>query len=161
MCFLIVCAHDRLLLYYLSSIGQGANCALESTAIFCKTCQDLSSAELSPTDLANAIVKEFDNRRHRDAIAAVDLTYGGIGARKSRGRYNAPLSYKLQIMSIMMLNKISLGIVPQPALLRLMKGENLSYETARKYNFYYEKAICLSALVAVSAPVIAWYRQRK
>jgi len=143
------------------SLGQGANCALESVAIFCRTCKNIisSSSAASPQKLASAIIQQFDEKRLDDAHAAVDLTFGGIGSTKSRGQKNAPLSYKLQIMGMMLLHKITVGIVPKPALFRLMTGEVVSYSTAKLYNFYYEKIICVSALVALSLPVLAWYHR--
>jgi kynurenine 3-monooxygenase len=135
------------------SLGQGGNCALESAAIFCQTVHDLADT-LDSSSWSTTVVREFNARRHEDAIAAVDLTYGGIGARKSRGRGNAPLSFKLQMGGMMLLNKLTMGVVPKPALLRLMMGDNLPYSTARRYNFYYEKLICVGA---VTVPVLAWY----
>jgi hypothetical protein len=65
----------------------------------------------------------------------------------------APLSFKLQMGGMMLLNVLIMGVVPKPALLRIMMGDNLPY-TARRYNFYYEKLICIGA---VTAPVLAWY----
>jgi 2-polyprenyl-6-methoxyphenol hydroxylase-like FAD-dependent oxidoreductase len=138
------------------SLGQGANCALESVAVFCETIDDIAAGKVveSSSSWSETVVKEFNSRRHKDAIAAVDLTYGGIGARKSRGRGNAPLSYKLQVAGMMLLNKLTKGVVPKPALLRLMMGDTLAYSKARDMNFFYEKLICLGAL---SLPVLAWY----
>jgi kynurenine 3-monooxygenase len=135
------------------SLGQGANCALESAAIFCQTVHDVADT-LDSSSWSATVVREFNERRHEDAIAAVDLTYGGIGARKSRGRGNAPLSFKLQMGGMMLLNKLTMGVVPKPAMLRVLMGENLPYSTARRYNFYYEKLICIGA---VTVPVLAWY----
>jgi len=141
------------------SLGQGANCALESVAIFCRTCRNIisTSSAVSPQQLVRAIIQQFDEKRLDDAHAAVDLTFGGIGSTKCRGQKNAPLSYKLQVMGMMLLNKITLGIVPKPALIRLMTGETISYSTAKSYNFHYEKIICVSALVALALPILAWY----
>jgi len=104
-----------------------------------------------------AVIREFDAERLGDAHAAVDLTFGGIGSTKCRGQKNAPLSYKLQIAGMMLLHKLTAGLVPKPALLRLMAGEVLSYSTAKMWNFRYEKVICVSALVAASLPFLAWY----
>jgi hypothetical protein len=55
---------------------------------------------------------------------------------------------------MMLLNKLTMGVVPKPAMLRVLMGENLPYSTARRYNFYYEKLICVGA---VTVPVLAWY----
>lgn len=149
------------------SLGQGANCALESVAVFCQACRDIvgskkasASAHTTPKLVASAIVQEFNAKRHADATAAVDLTFGGIGARTSRGRQNAPLSYKLQVMGMMLLNKITLGIVPKPALLRLMGGDCTSYATLHKFNFRYEPAMCVSALALLCVPfVVRWMKR--
>jgi kynurenine 3-monooxygenase len=143
------------------SLGQGANCALESAAVFCQTVDDvvdtldLTSTTSTLSSWSETVVREFNTRRHAEGIAAVDLTYGGIGARKSRGRGNAPISYKLQVAGMMLLNKFTMGVVPKPALLRLMMGEDLAYSKAKQMNFYYEKLICVGA---VAVPVLAyWY----
>ncbi len=102
---------------------------------------------------------EFNKNRFDDAKAAVDLTYGGIGARKSRGRANAPLSFKLQVAGMYLLNKLTLGLVPPPAMIRLLRGDNIPYTRARAYNFVLEKYICACALLAVaSIPIALRYR---
>lgn len=151
------------------SLGQGCNCALESVAVFCKTMDDLAGFALNSnssdtdsgttlTSWAEMVVHEFHQRRHADACAAVDLTYGGIGARKSRGRQNAPLSFKMQVAGMMLLHKLSFGFVPRPALLRVMAGDDVPYSTAKNFNFYYEKMLCLGAL-AVSTALVFWIKQ--
>jgi kynurenine 3-monooxygenase len=144
------------------SLGQGANAALESAAIFCETARDISKTATFATaaDWSAALIAEFNRRRHADAVAAVNLTYGGIGARKSRGRGNAPLSYKLQIGGMMLLHKLTLGVVPKPALLRLMTGDCMPYSKALRFNFYYEKMICLLGLALLGAPVV-WYKFKR
>jgi len=141
------------------SLGQGANCALETAAVFCEAVADASQRQkASSADWSAAIVAEFNDRRHADAVAAVDLTYGGIGARTSRGRGNSPVSFKLQVAGMMLFHKLTLGLVPKPALLRIMGGDSdLSYAQARAYNFYYEKWICVIGLALMSAPVAAWW----
>jgi len=133
------------------SLGQGANCALESVAVFVRCLDELANKDEEKGEIASSWTKElvqrFQDARFEDAVAAVDLTYGGIGARKSRGRINAPFSYKLQMIGMMLLHKLTFGIVPMPALLRLMTGsKDLSYSTAKRFNFHYEKYICLGAL---------------
>ena len=146
------------------SLGQGANCSLESTGVFCQVCRDIllsstpSSAE--PAELASAIVQEFNARRHANAMAAVDLTFGGIGGRLARGRQNASLSYKLQVLGIMLLNKTTLGLIPRPALLRTMDGDTSPYTTLWRYNFVYERVICVSALAAVCVPLVLGWAKR-
>jgi 2-polyprenyl-6-methoxyphenol hydroxylase-like FAD-dependent oxidoreductase len=130
------------------SLGQGANCALETVAVFAKCLETVDDTENDTiTSWAEQLVATFREARFEDARAAVDLTYGGIGARKCRGRQNAPVSYKLQMVGMMLLHKMTLGIVPMPAMLKLMIGHSgYSYTTAKKFNFYYEKYICLGAL---------------
>ena len=151
------------------SLGQGCNCALESVAVFCKTMDDLAGFALNHSKNSNTgtttatwaemVVREFNQRRYVDAFAAVDLTYGGIGARKARGRQNAPLSFKLQVAGMMLLHKLSFGLVPKPALLRIMAGDDVPYSSAKNFNFYYEKMICMGALT-VSIALFYWNKQR-
>jgi kynurenine 3-monooxygenase len=131
------------------SLGQGANCALESVAVFVRCLDELArkGTESSSSSWTKELIQTYHDARFEDAKAAVDLTYGGIGSRKSRGRLNAPLSYKLQMVGMVLLHKLTFGIVPMPALLRIMMGKEISYSTAKKFNFYYEKYICLGALV--------------
>uniref|UniRef100_A0A7S2U7R1 FAD-binding domain-containing protein n=1 Tax=Attheya septentrionalis TaxID=420275 RepID=A0A7S2U7R1_9STRA len=140
------------------SLGQGANCALESAAVFSETVGDIVAGKvtLAGKSWGEVVVEEFNKRRHADALAAVDLTYGGIGARKSRGRNNAPLSYKAQVVGMMLLNKLTLGIVPKPALIRLMMGQPVPYSTARKWNFIYEKLVCLGAVLMITVALVLY-----
>lgn len=141
------------------SLGQGANCALESAGIFAETIRDVAAKKLAMgsglISWSEMVVREFQQRRHADALAAVDLTYGGIGARRSRGRQNAPLLFKLQVAVMMLLNKVSLGLLPKPALLRILSGEPVPYATAHRWNFFYEKWICGALGAAVAASVAA------
>lgn len=146
------------------SLGQGANCALESVAVFSKCLKTAKSQD--STNWTRDLCQAFHDARYEDATAAVQLTYGGMGSRKSRGRQNSPLSYKLQIGGMMLLHKLTAGIVPKPALLRLMGGsDSLSYSKAHAFNFYYEKAICLGFLATVVAvPTLllsSWPRQSR
>eukprot|EP00533_Pseudo-nitzschia_delicatissima_P002225 CAMPEP_0116094992 /NCGR_PEP_ID=MMETSP0327-20121206/9425_1 /TAXON_ID=44447 /ORGANISM="Pseudo-nitzschia delicatissima, Strain B596" /LENGTH=490 /DNA_ID=CAMNT_0003586629 /DNA_START=105 /DNA_END=1577 /DNA_ORIENTATION=- len=133
------------------SLGQGANCALESVAVFVKCLDELNASDKnSKKPWTSCLIENFEIARSDDAIAAVDLTYGGIGARESRGRMNAPLSSKLQMIGMMLLHKLTLGVVPMPALLRVLMGtKGLSYSTAKKFHFGYEKYICWGALASV------------
>jgi len=144
------------------SLGQGANCALESAGVFAETIRDIASSgkvageegTSSASSWPELVVNEFQRRRHKDVLAAVDLTYGGIGGRQSRGRLNAPLSYKLQIAGMMLLNKLSMGVFPKPALLRLLYGDPIPYSKAHKWNFFYEKWIC-RGLATVTVAFVA------
>ena len=75
-------------------LRQGANCALESVAIFFRCLDALArkGTKSSSSLWTNELIQTYHNARFEDAKAAVDPTYGGIGSRKSRGRLNAPLS---------------------------------------------------------------------
>lgn len=133
------------------SLGQGANCSLETVGVFVRCLDQLESEYKVNNEITLSWIKElverFDKSRFKDATAAVDLTYGGIGARNTRGRLNAPLSYKLQLIGMMLLHKLTFGVVPMPALIEVMKGsKDYSYSTARKFHFFYEKYICLGSL---------------
>mmetsp|Transcript_26128 Transcript_26128/g.26564 ORF Transcript_26128/g.26564 Transcript_26128/m.26564 type:complete len:159 (+) Transcript_26128:164-640(+) len=145
------------------SLGQGANCALESVAVFTQCLDELSKKKNDSDEQEDCwtreLVQKYTDARFEDVTAAVDLTYGGIGTRKSRGRLNAPLSYKLQFVGMMLLNKLTFGLVPMPALLQIMKGRKLSYSTARKYNFYYEKVIVVGSLVGTIAALSTTWSQ--
>lgn len=152
------------------SLGQGANCALESVGVFCKCLDKLEDTAATSTTTAGndntafwigALIREFSNARSEDAVAAVDLTYGGIGARQSRGRLNAPLSSKLQMIGMMLLHKLTLGVLPMPALLKILMGSNdLSYSTAKKFHFGYEKYICGTAALLVLAGMATFLLDR-
>merc|ERR1712003_8103 len=141
------------------SLGQGANCALETVAVFIDTLDGISNENNVEMDYKRSnnikwskLIEKFNLRRHRDVIAAVDLTYGGIGKRESRGRQNTSLSYKLQILIMMLLSVFTGGIVPKPALFRLMEGsDKVSYSKIRSYHFYYERIAVLNVLVVISA----------
>lgn len=134
------------------SLGQGANCALESASVFVQVMHD-STLQDHSADWSSQVVTTFEERRGEDARAAVDLTYGGIGARKARGRGNTPLSFKLQVASIMLLHKLTCGIVPMPALLLVMMGKPVPYAKASKYHFNYEKRICVGSFLVLGGAV--------
>lgn len=81
-------------------------------------------------------------------MAVVDLTYGGIGGTKVRNVAHAPLMFKLQILIMMILHKLSAGLVPMPALLRIQKGDaSVSYSTLSWQNKI-EKYLTHGAVVA-------------
>merc|ERR1712106_219140 len=103
-----------------------------------------------------SLVQAYNDTRLEDAQAAVDLTYGGIGARESRGRQNAPITFKLQIAGMMVLHKLTLGVVPMPALIQLLMGSKVSYQKLKKFNFCYEKYICLGALAVTATMIVVW-----
>ena len=146
------------------SLGQGANCALESIEVFVNCLDDMLSSADTPTNKTvnnnswiAGLIQAYNDARLDDARAAVDLTYGGIGARKSRGRQNAPITFKLQVAGMMVLHKLTLGVVPMPALLQVLLGSNnVSYQKLKKFNFCYEKYICLGALAIFTTLIAAW-----
>jgi len=143
------------------SLGQGANCALESVGVFVKCLDGLDDEKHSKGDWTTELISSFHDARHEDALSAVDLTYGGIGARESRGRKNAPLSGKLQMVGMILLSKLTLGTIPMPALLRIIIGakDDLTYTRAKKFHFGYEKYICLGALAVWVAGTISMGRR--
>lgn len=67
-------------------------------------------------------------------MAAVDLTFGGIGGTKVRGAPHSPLIFKLQMALFMIFNKLTIGLVPIPAIIRTMKGEDVRYSTLKWMN---------------------------
>ena len=71
----------------------------------------MSRNDLSTTEaIVQAIAEEYDGLRRDDALAAVDLTYGGIGGTKVRGVPHSSVMFKVQMMIFMVLNKITVGI---------------------------------------------------
>ena len=67
-------------------------------------------------------------------MSAVDLTYGGIGGVKVRGSSHSPIMFKLQILVFMVLHKVSFGVVPMPAMMRIMMGDSARYSTLKWEN---------------------------
>lgn len=132
------------------SLGQGANCALESAAIFCDTVSDIS---INETDWPQKLAIEYNSRRYQDATAAVTLTYRGMGGTKTRHAKNASVLFMLQIGVMMLLHKITCGLVPQPAMLRLMFGEDESYSYLAKDHLVYEPQKLLLVGLAVIIPI--------
>jgi len=143
------------------SLGQGCNCALESVAVFVNTIDDINSDksnnQLSSLSWCQLLIKEYNNRRYDDVIAAVDLTYGGIGARKSRGRQNSPMMFKVQIALMMLLHVLSCKLIPKPAMLRLMVGEAVPYSKIKKSNFIYEKFVTYGILFSLGSGIVYKY----
>jgi len=133
------------------SLGQGANCSLESVGVLVKCLDELERKSSgttagAPSCWTRELVDSFQAKRFADARAAVDLTYGGMGARESRGRVNAPLSAKVQMVGTIILHKLTMGLVPMPALLRILMGDkDISYSEAKQYHFYTEKYTGIAA----------------
>ena len=62
------------------------------------------------------------------------------------------MTYKLQVLTIMLLHKLSFGIVPRPALFRVMGGDDVPFATLR-WQQKVEKVVALPALVAMVTAV--------
>lgn len=97
-------------------------------------CRNIDYSTASSKEVASAIALEYDGLRREDALAAVDLTYGGIGGVKVRGSSHSPIMFKLQIMVFMVLHKVSFGVVPMPAMMRIMMGDSARYSTLKWEN---------------------------
>ena len=97
-------------------------------------CRNIDYSTASSKEVASAIALEYDGLRREDALAVVDLTYGGIGGVKVRGSSHSPIMFKLQIMVFMVLHKVSFGVVPMPAMMRIMMGDSARYSTLKWEN---------------------------
>lgn len=97
-------------------------------------CRGMDYSTSSNKELTEAIAIEYDGLRREDALSAVDLTYGGIGGTKIRGAPHSPVMFKAQIMIFMILNKLTAGLVPMPAIFRIMKGDSARYSTLKWAN---------------------------
>ena len=97
-------------------------------------CRNIDYSTASSKEVASAIALEYDGLRREDALSAVDLTYGGIGGVKVRGSSHSPIMFKLQIMVFMVLHKVSFGVVPMPAMMRIMMGDSARYSTLKWEN---------------------------
>ena len=107
----------------------GSDTQILSSGAGCRG-MDLSTTEA----IVQAIAEEYDGLRRDDALAAVDLTYGGIGGTKVRGVPHSSVMFKVQMMIFMVLNKITVGLVPMPAMLRILKGDSARYSTLKMAN---------------------------
>ena len=132
------------------SLGQGANCALESAAVFSNTLDDVS---VNVDNWPEPLVVEYNTRCYDDAQSAVALTYQGMGGTKKRHANNASILFMAQIGTIMLLHKITFGLVPKPAMLRLMFGEDESYSSIARDHFIYEKQKALLFGLALALPI--------
>lgn len=57
------------------SLGQGANCALESAAVFCKAADSVANINFdAPGEWSASVVREFNKKRYQDARGCVDLS---------------------------------------------------------------------------------------
>ena len=140
------------------SLGQGCCASLESAAVFCQTVRDLTTSKDSKdcSSWATRVVQVYNERRYEDARATVDLTYDGIGGKESRGRGNAPLSFKLQVGVAMLWHVLSFGWMPQPALFRLFKGDDIPYSTLRK-QMHRERWLLRATCLGMTLPVVVKY----
>lgn len=133
------------------SLGQGANCALESAAVFYSAVQNLVVSK----DWPERLVTDFNDRRYENAMAAVTLTFNGIGGSKSRHAKNAPVLFMAQVATIMLLHKVSFGAVPKPAMMRLMYGEDECYSSIMRHNLLYEKLTLFGVWVVL--PIACYF----
>ncbi|KAL9184974.1 hypothetical protein ACHAXT_002751 [Thalassiosira profunda] len=149
------------------SLGQGCNAALESASVFADAieavtgsvssgagCRGVDLSASSNKELVEAIAIEYDGLRQEDALAVVDLTYGGIGGTKVRGRKHSPVMFKVQIGLFMLLNKLSFGVVPMPAMFRIMKGDYARYSVLKRANRV-EKYVAHSIVAGVLMLVVS------
>ncbi|KAL7547701.1 hypothetical protein ACHAWF_010976 [Thalassiosira exigua] len=126
------------------SLGQGCNAALESVSVLADAieavtgsvssgagCRGVDFSASSGGEIAKAIAIEYNGLRQEDAMAAVDLTFNGIGGTKVRGAPHSPVMFKVQIALFMLLNKVTAGLVPMPAMFRIMKGDSARYSTLK------------------------------
>lgn len=129
------------------SLGQGCNAALESVSVLADAieaingsvssgagCRGIDFSASSYKELVEAIAEEYDGLRRDDALAVVDLTYGGIGQTKASGALHSPLMFKAQMMMFMSLHKLTFGLIPLPAMIRIMKGDSARYSTLKWEN---------------------------
>jgi kynurenine 3-monooxygenase len=131
------------------SLAQGANCALESAIVFCNVVSDIS---VHLPNWSEHVVTEYNKQRYEDAIAAVSLTFNGMGGNKARHANNASLLFMLQVGTILLLNKLTLGLVPKPAILRVMMGDDASYSFLAKQHSIYERQKLLLLGLAIALP---------
>eukprot|EP00561_Arcocellulus_cornucervis_P011626 CAMPEP_0185810118 /NCGR_PEP_ID=MMETSP1322-20130828/6594_1 /TAXON_ID=265543 /ORGANISM="Minutocellus polymorphus, Strain RCC2270" /LENGTH=515 /DNA_ID=CAMNT_0028506421 /DNA_START=159 /DNA_END=1706 /DNA_ORIENTATION=- len=151
------------------ALGQGCNTALESVAVLADAVEAVcGSGNLIPSSGAGVrevdawsktsgersrlIAEEYQGLRHEDVLAIVDMSFGGIGGRRIRGAQNANMMYKLQVLTIMLLHKLTFGIVPPPALIRVMAGDDVPFATLR-WQQKVEQVVALPALVAMVTAV--------
>lgn len=113
-------------------------------------CRNIDYSTASDKELVEAIALEYDGLRRDDALAAVDLTYGGIGGTKVRGSPHSPVMFKVQIMLFMILNKLTIGLVPLPAMFRILKGDSARYSTLKWAN-QAEKYVTYGTVVGMLA----------
>jgi len=111
-------------------------------------CRGVDYSTSSSEVLVHAIALEYNGLRQDDALAAVDLTYAGIGGKKVRGRAHSPLMFKVQVMIFMILHKLTFGLVPLPAILRVMKGDTARYSTLKQANEM-EKYVAYGTVIGI------------
>lgn len=143
------------------SLGQGCNAALESVSVFADAiesvkgsvssgagCRGVDFGASSDEEVARAIALEYDGLRRDDALAAVDLAYGGVGGTKARGSPHSSPMFKFQVMLFVAMNKLTAGLVPMPAMMRIMKGDGARYSTLKRANEV-EKCVAYGTVIGV------------
>lgn len=153
------------------ALGQGCNTALESVSVLvdaieavCGTGNAIFSSGAGVREVdawsktsgerSRLIGEEYQGLRHEDVLAIVDMTFGGIGGRRVRGAQNANKMYMLQVFTMMLLHKLSYGVVPPPALIRVASGDDAPFATLA-WQQKVEKVTWLPALIVLV--VIAAY----
>lgn len=126
------------------SLGQGCNAALESVSVLADAVEaivygtssgagihavDVWGDNMTSIERSRLVAEEYQGLRHEDCLAIVDLTFGGIGNRRVRGQQNGKVMFLLQTTLMMLLHRITLKLVPMPALLRVMMGDDVPYST--------------------------------
>mmetsp|Transcript_28314 Transcript_28314/g.57506 ORF Transcript_28314/g.57506 Transcript_28314/m.57506 type:complete len:502 (-) Transcript_28314:1384-2889(-) len=154
------------------SLGQGCNAALESVAVLtdaveavCGTGTMIPSAGAGVREVdiwskttgerARLVAEEYQGLRHEDALAVVDLTFGGIGSRRTRGAPNGKFLYMAQVTLMMLLNVLTLKLVPKPALLRVMGGDLAPY-SALLWQHKCEKVLTYAVLIGVAVSIVSY-----
>lgn len=149
------------------SLGQGCNAALESVSVFADAieavdgsvssgagCRNIDFSSSSNEKFVEAIAEEYDGLRREDALAVVDMTFGGIGGTKVRGAAHSPLLFKFQVIIFMILHKLTAGLVPMPAMLRIMKGDCARYSTL-KWALKVEKYVVYGTFISMLGFVLS------
>jgi len=113
-------------------------------------CCNIDYSDASPKELSEAIAMEFDGLRRENTLAVVDLTYGGIGGTRMRGRAHSPVMFKVQALIFTLLNKLTVGVVPMPAMFRIMKGDGARYSTL-KWSNDMERRVTYAVVIGISA----------
>jgi len=111
-------------------------------------CRNIDFSTSSNKELVEAIALEYDGLRREDALAAVDLSFEGIGGTTKRAAMHSPVVFKFQILIFMILHKVTVGLVPMPVMLRIMKGDCVRYSTL-KWEMKVEKYVVYGIFIGI------------